>query len=137
AMNHATLLAKAEFEWERKIGGNTPPIRTPHGWFTIYHAVGPDKKYRLGAMLLDLRNPSLVTHRTRDWLLQPEESYEVDGYYKGVCFPCGQAVIDGELFVYYGGADKYVGVATCPFAGLLEYLLACPTEHAKLATSMA
>ena len=63
-------------------------------------------------------------YRSRDWILQPEEWYELEGFYKGVCFPCGKVVIDGTLFVYYGGADKYVGLATCPLQELLDYLLA-------------
>ena len=89
------------------MGFNIPPIKTPHGWLTIYHAVGPDKYYRLGAVLLDLDDPSIVLHRTPDWLLQPEADYEIEGFYRGVCFPCGAVVIDGTLFVYYGGGDKY------------------------------
>ena len=57
----AKLLAKQKFDWEAdKIGANTPPIRTQHGWLTLYHAVGQDKFYRLGALLLDLEDP---THR--------------------------------------------------------------------------
>ena len=120
------ILATAKYIWEQKIGGNTPPIKTKYGWLTIYHAVGPDKYYRLGAMLLDLDDPSIVLHRTPDWLLQPEEDYEIDGFYNGVVFPCGKVVIGDKLFVYYGGADKYVGVATCSFSGLLKHLTKCP-----------
>jgi predicted GH43/DUF377 family glycosyl hydrolase len=131
AMNNATLLAKAEFDWERKIGGNTPPIKTPHGWLTLYHAVGPDGHYRLGAMLLDLENPSIVRYRTRNWIFQPEEEFELKGYYNGVCFPCGTCVIDGTFFVYYGGADKYVGVATCAFQELIDELLSCPATPTR------
>ncbi len=125
---HASkLLAKGAFDWEnKKIGGNTPPIKTPYGWLTLYHAVGADKRYRLGALLLDLHDPSIARYRSYDWLLQPEEYYETEGYYPGVCFPCGKVVIDGTLFVYYGGADKYVGLATCKLDELLEYLLTCP-----------
>jgi predicted GH43/DUF377 family glycosyl hydrolase len=127
AWDESRLLAKAELPWENlKIGGNTPPMRTDHGWLTIYHAVGADHHYRLGAFLLDLDDPSIVRHRAADWLLQPEEDYELKGFYPGVCFPCGKVVIDGTLFVYYGGADKYVGVATCDLAELLDYLLSCP-----------
>lgn len=123
------LLAKAELPWEnRKIGGNTPPIKTEAGWVHLYHAVGADRHYRLGAFLLDLDDPSKILGRTTDWLLQPEEWYELEGFYPGVCFPCGNVVLDGTLFVYYGGADKYVGVATCPLAELVDYLLACPVE---------
>jgi predicted GH43/DUF377 family glycosyl hydrolase len=121
------LLAKAEFAWEnKKIGGNTPPIKTEHGWLTLYHAVGTDAHYRLGAMLLDLDDPSVIRYRTRDWLLQPEMGYETDGPYPGVCFPCGKVILGDTLFVYYGGADKYVGLATCKMDALMAYLLSCP-----------
>ena len=120
------ILAKARYDWEHKIGGNTPPIKTQHGWLTLYHAVGPDLHYRLGALLLDLENPAKVLHRTPDWLIQPEKEYELEGYYNGVIFPCGKVVIDGTLFVYYGGADKYVGLATCDLDELLDHLLTCP-----------
>ena len=117
------LLIKAELGWEnKKIGGNTPPIRTRDGWLTLYHAVGSDGHYRLGALLLDLNDPSRVIGRSRDWLLQPEEWYELNGYYPGVCFPCGKVIIDGTLFVYYGGADKYIGLATCQLEELLDDL---------------
>jgi predicted GH43/DUF377 family glycosyl hydrolase len=121
------LLIKIKYEWEaNKLGINTPPIKTPHGWLTIYHAVGKDKFYRLGALLLDLDDPSQVRHRTPDWLMQPETDYEIEGFYRGVCFPCGAVVIDGTLFVYYGGGDKYCAVATCSFEELIQHLLTCP-----------
>jgi predicted GH43/DUF377 family glycosyl hydrolase len=121
------LLIKNRYGWEAgKLGINTPPLKTPYGWLTIYHAVGPDKFYRLGALLLDLEDPSRVLHRTPDWLMQPETDYELDGYYRGVCFPCGALVIDGTLFMYYGAADKYCAVATCCLAELLDHLRSCP-----------
>ncbi|MCX8156511.1 MAG: glycosidase [Verrucomicrobiae bacterium] len=121
------LLIKNKYPWEAaKLGINTPPIRTPYGWFTLYHAVGPDKFYRLGALLLDLEDPSIVRHRTPDWLMQPETDYEIEGFYRGVCFPCGTIVKDDTLFVYYGAGDKYCALATCPFGALLDYLLQCP-----------
>lgn len=120
------LLVKQKNDWESgKIGINTPPIKTKHGWLTIYHAVGEDKYYRLGALLLDLKDPSKVLHRTSDWIMQPEEEYEIDGYYKGCVFPCGKVVIGDTLFVYYGAADKYVALATCHLEELLDYLLSC------------
>ena len=123
----STLLIKNKFPWEvYKLGVNTPPIKTPHGWFTIYHAVGTDKHYRLGALLLDLENPAKVLHRTPDWLMEAAADYELEGYYRGVCFPCGAVVIDGTLLVYYGGADKYCAVATCDFTQLIDHLRRCP-----------
>jgi len=123
------LLARRKFDWEAdKIGANTPPIKTPHGWLILYHAVGTDRFYRLGAMLLDVEDPSIVRYRTRDWVMQPEKDYEIEGYYRGVVFPCGKVVIGDTLFVYYGGGDKYCGVATCRLQELLDYLLTCPEE---------
>jgi predicted GH43/DUF377 family glycosyl hydrolase len=97
------LLAKGEFPWEEKIGANNPPLKTEHGWLQIYHGVGADKQYRLGAMLLDLDEPTIVTHRTRDPIYEPVMDYETEGFYKGVCFPCGHVVLDGTYFLYYGG----------------------------------
>jgi predicted GH43/DUF377 family glycosyl hydrolase len=121
------LLIKNRYWWETdKLGVNTPPIKTPHGWLTIYHAVGRDKFYRWGALLLDLNDPAKVLHRTPDWLYEPAADYEVEGYYRGVCFPCGVVVIGGTLFVYYGGADKFCAVATCGFEELIGHLLQCP-----------
>jgi predicted GH43/DUF377 family glycosyl hydrolase len=121
------LLIRNKYGWEAaKLGVNTPPIKTPHGWLTIYHAVGEDKYYRLGALILDLEDPAEVLHRTPTPILESEAWYEIEGYYRGVCFPCGAVVIDGTLFVYYGGADKYCCVATCSLNELLEHLLSCP-----------
>jgi beta-1,2-mannobiose phosphorylase / 1,2-beta-oligomannan phosphorylase len=119
------LLAKGKYDWESKIGGSTPPIKTERGWLVLYHAVGEDSYYRLGAMLLDLEDPLKVLYRTKDWLLEPKETYETEGLYNGVVFPCGNIVIDNTLFVYYGGADKYVCLATCPLDELLDYLCSC------------
>lgn len=121
-----TLLAQARFDWEEKVGGAAPPIKTEHGWFMLYHAVGADKKYRVGMMMLDAENPTIVTHRCNHPILEPGCDYEKDGIYKGICFPCGNAVKDGTLFVYYGGADQYVGVATANFREMVDYLLQSP-----------
>lgn len=120
------LLVKARYGWERKIGGSTPPLRTDAGWLTIYHAVGPDLHYRLGAMLLDLRDPTRVLHRSPDWLMQPEADYELNGFYHGCIFPCGNVIKDGTLFVYYGAGDRHVGVATCGVGEIVDYLKSCP-----------
>jgi len=122
------LLITPKYDWGNgKIGINTPPIKTAHGWLTLYHAVGKDLHYRIGALLLDLENPARVLHRTADWIMQPEADYELNGFYQGCVFPCGKVVIDNTLFVYYGGADKVVGLATCNLDDLLDYLISCPS----------
>ena len=76
--------------------------------------------------MLDLDDPSIVTHRLEEPVLVPEYDYECSGIYKGICFPCGNVVIDGKLFVYYGGADQYCCVATCNFDAIISELLAHP-----------
>jgi predicted GH43/DUF377 family glycosyl hydrolase len=126
AWKQLRLLAQGRETWEQKIGANNPPLRTPHGWLQIYHGVGPDKHYRLGALLLDLADPTRVTHRTRRPIYEPAAPYETRGIYDGVCFPCGHAVIDGTYFLYYGGADVSCNVATCRLDALVAHLLAQP-----------
>lgn len=122
------LLAKAEFDWELKVGANNPPLRTAHGWLQIYHAVGPDRHYRLGAMLLSLDNPFRITHRTRRPIYEPTAEWEKQGLYNGVCFPCGHAVLNGVYHLYYGGGDVVCGLARTPLDNLLHHLLKQPVS---------
>lgn len=126
AWKQLRLLAKAEFPWEEKIGANNPPLKTPAGWLQIYHAVGPDKHYRLGAFLLDLDDPTQVTHRTRRPIYEPAAEWETRGFYNGVCFPCGHAVLNQVYHLYYGGGDRVCGLATVALDALLEHLRAQP-----------
>ena len=99
-------------EWEaEKIGIGGPPIKTDQGWFLIYHGVSKNKVYSLGAALLDLDDPSKVIARQAEPILVPELDWEINGYVPNVVFSCGQALIDDEIYVYYGGADTVIGVA--------------------------
>jgi predicted GH43/DUF377 family glycosyl hydrolase len=110
-------------KWDsKKVGIGGLPIKTKNGWLLIYHAIGDDNKYRLGAMLLDLKNPTKIIAILDYPILEPEEWYERGGLTSHVVFTCGAVVINDELFVYYGGADKYVGVATVNLNELLEEL---------------
>lgn len=116
-----------EYSWEYwKIGGSAQPIKTEHGWFVTYHGVGEDGRYRVGAMILDLNNPEKVLYRTKQPILEPMYDYECEGIYKGICFPCGNVVIDGKLYVYYGAADQHVGVAICDFNEFIETVMKDP-----------
>ena len=54
--------------------------------------------------------------------MEPEHDYEIEGFYKGCVFPTGNVIVDDTLFVYYGAADKYVGLATCSVNKLLNHL---------------
>ena len=117
------LLATSREWWEQKLGASAPPIYTDRGWFMLYHAVDEKGTYRVGAMILDLEHPERVIGRTRSPILEPEETYETQGYYNGCVFPTGNVVKDGILYVYYGGADQYCCVATADFDALVEDVL--------------
>ena len=119
------LITGRKGTWEEKIGGSTPPILTDEGWLVIYHGVadGGLSQYRVGAMLLDREDPLKVIARLPEPILEPEYEYETRGFYNGCVFPTGNVVVDGTLYVYYGAADKYVGVATCALDDLIQELL--------------
>ena len=101
-----------------------PPVKTDKGWLVLYHANDAKEghRYKLGAMLLDLADPTKVLHRAAAPVLSPDERYENDGK-PGIVYAAGAAVQDGTLFVYYGGADKVVCVATAPLTDFLDALI--------------
>ncbi len=110
--------------WDsEKIGIAGPPIKTPKGWLLIYHGVSKTLTYRLGAVLLDLKNPSIIISRTVDTIFEPIEEYERVGVVRNAVFSCGAIVRGDTIYIYYGGADTVTGVATCSMKKLLKILL--------------
>lgn len=109
----------------QKIGIAGPPIETKHGWLLIYHGISKksDHHYHLRAALLDLKDPTRVIARTRDPILEPEMSYEHEGLVSHVVFSCGAVVKNDLLYIYYGGADKVICVATAKLSDILKQLL--------------
>ncbi|KKR80952.1 MAG: hypothetical protein UU27_C0019G0013, partial [Parcubacteria group bacterium GW2011_GWD1_40_9] len=79
-------------------------------------------KYKLGAMLLDLNNPTKILYRSKHAILSPEMHYENDGK-PGVIYASGAVIRGDDLYVYYGGGDKVVCVATTPLKEFLNYLI--------------
>jgi beta-1,2-mannobiose phosphorylase / 1,2-beta-oligomannan phosphorylase len=121
--NH-TLLLTPKQEWEAlKIGMGPPPIKTKKGWLLIYHGKDAPGVYRAGAALLDLQDPSILIGRTKTPILEPVEPYEKNGDVSNVVFPTGTCVLDGNLFIYYGAADKVCCLATVDLESLLDYIL--------------
>lgn len=104
--------------------GPTPPIKTKDGWLEIIHGVYKENRewcYSLGAILLDLDDPSKVIGVLDHWILTPCEPYETDGLTKNVVFSCG-AIADEEtdtIRIYYGAADECIGLATGSLSELL------------------
>lgn len=121
-------IARSEQPWEAlRIGAGAPPIRTAAGWLDIYHAVGDidgkGQAYRAGVMLHDLEDPARIIARAPDFIMEPEERFELEGAVNRVVFPCGNVVIGDTLFVYYGAADSVCCVATCKLQDLVDYCL--------------
>jgi beta-1,2-mannobiose phosphorylase / 1,2-beta-oligomannan phosphorylase len=111
--------------WDsRKLGAGAPPIKTKEGWLLIYQAVDDRDpgKYKIGAMLLDLDDPTKVLFRCNNPILEPTHWYENEGFKSGVAYPCGAVVMEGRLMVYYGGADTVICVASSPLDEFLEKL---------------
>jgi predicted GH43/DUF377 family glycosyl hydrolase len=104
-----------------KLGAGGPPLKTERGWLCIYHGVDQDKVYRLGVVLLDLEDPTRVLNWPAEAILEPEEPWELEGDVPNVVFTCGTAELDGHYFVYYGGADKVIAVATAEREALLDF----------------
>ncbi len=113
--------------WDKWIrGAGAPPLKTKEGWLLLYHAMDDDwSKYKVGAMLLDLKDPTKILHRAKEPILEPKEPYENCGYKPGVVYASGAVIKDGNLLVYYGGADNYTCVAYAP---LEEFLAALKKE---------
>ena len=114
-------------------GAATPPLRTKEGWLVLYHAMDkrdPDR-YKLGAMLLDINDPTKVLHRAAVPVLEPNMHYENEGAKRGVVFACGSVIKDDTLFVYYGGADSVACVATAPLDTFLEAVMHEPPIHTE------
>jgi predicted GH43/DUF377 family glycosyl hydrolase len=125
-------------DWDsRKVGCGPPPLRTKYGWLLIYQAVGNcgEYRYKIGAMLLDLKDPTKVLARSKSPILEPDVWYENEGWKAGVVYPCGAAIIKERLFVYYGGADMVVCVASVKLNGFIEQLATNDKESAEKATA--
>ena len=123
---HIFMSPEDEMPDTDKLGISGPPIETKYGWLLLYHAVSRKTQpmtYYVSAALLDLNDPSKVIARRKVPILEPETPYELFGQVNNVVFPCGAAIIGEDLFVYYGGADSVIGVATMKIEDLLNSLL--------------
>lgn len=110
--------------WDYKVrGAGSPPIRTSYGWLLLYHATDKAEphRYKVGAILLDIDNPSQILARSMQPVLTPDMWYENE-WKQGVVYVCGAFLEKGILYVYYGGGDKYVCLAKIEETHLLEWL---------------
>ena len=127
------IMKPLQYHWdEMKIGPGVPPIKTSRGWLSIYHGVFPTMDgsvYRLGVALHDLEDPSKIIAVGDEWILQPEEVYEITGYVHNVVFTCGAVPEDdGSVKIYWGGADKVMCMGTANLEDLVDHCLNKPRK---------
>lgn len=121
--DHSIIMSPRENnDWDSKsIGTNGVPIKTEHGWLLFYHGYEDSHIYRHSVALLDLDNPRKVIHRPATFIMEPEETWELKGDVPNVVFSCTNLVVGDEVYFYYAGADRLIGLATAPLADVIAF----------------
>ncbi len=114
------LIVKPTNPWEYvQIGNCGSPIETDSGWLVLTHGVGPMRKYSIGALLLDLDDPSKIIARLQEPLITPNE-VEREGYVPNVVYTCGAIVHENHLVIPYAMSDYATTFATIKVAELIS-----------------
>ncbi|MCI1020131.1 glycosylase [Microbacterium sp. C5A9] len=104
--------------WEVVQSGNCgSPLETPAGWLVLTHGVGPMRSYGIGAILLDLDDPTRVIGVLDRPLIEPPDA--IGGYVPNVVYTCGGIIHEGVLWIPHGVADQRIRVASVMLAPLL------------------
>ena len=122
------IIKPMTYHWdEMKVGPGATPIKSDKGWLNIFHGVFKTMDgavYRLGAALHNLEEPGKVLGVADDWILQPEDPWEVTGYVHNVVFTCGAvAEDDGTVKLYWGGADAVMCAGIAWIGDLIDLCL--------------
>jgi predicted GH43/DUF377 family glycosyl hydrolase len=114
------IIQEPEYSWEfMQIGNCGSPLATDEGWIVLTHGVGPMRQYCIGAILLDLENPTKIIARLDEPLLTPHEK-EREGYVPNVVYSCGAIIHNDELVIPYAMSDINSGIATVAVSELLS-----------------
>ncbi len=115
-------ILKPKFPWEFvQIGNCGSPIELEEGWLLLTHGVGPVRKYSIGAVLLDKKDPSRVLARSREPLVRPEPT-EREGYVPNVVYTCGALCHRDLIVLPYAVSDTFSNFATIKISALLANL---------------
>jgi predicted GH43/DUF377 family glycosyl hydrolase len=121
--NHKCLARTRHGRFDSKrLGAGAAPIKTSKGWLAIYHGATAKHRYCLGAILLDLNDPSIVLARSEEPIMEPKTDYELTGFFGEVVFTNGHIVNGDEIQMYYGAADEIVALATFSIKEILKTL---------------
>ena len=117
------LLLKPAYPWEIiQLGNCGSPLKTDQGWLLLTHAVGPVRRYVIGAVLLKLDDPTQLIGRLSEPLIAPLES-EREGYVPNVVYTCGWLAYGQRLLIPYAMSDSACGIITLSKQELLDELL--------------
>lgn len=121
---HHCILRTRENWWDcARVGAGAAPIKTAEGWLEIYHGADHQHRYCLGAVLLDLNDPTKVLARSKDPLFEPMADYEKTGFFGNVVFSNGHLVDGDTITLYYGASDEVICGATFSIQDILSDLL--------------
>jgi predicted GH43/DUF377 family glycosyl hydrolase len=121
--DEARLFRGPVFPWEViQIGNCGPPIETDAGWLLLTHGVGPMRRYCVGALLLDLEDPSRVIGQTTEPILVPAGREKI-GYVPNVVYSCGGMVHAGKLILPYAMSDIATRIAVIDLQELLNSMV--------------
>ena len=113
-----------EQPWELvQIGNCGSPMETEKGWIMLTHGVGPVREYCIGAVLLDLNDPSRVIGRLKEPLIVPAEE-DREGYVPNVVYTCGAMILNDDIIIPYATSDSVSHIAIISVKELLEKLSA-------------
>jgi predicted GH43/DUF377 family glycosyl hydrolase len=115
----STTVQVPRWEWELlQLGNCGSPIETEQGWLVLTHGVGPMRTYSIGALLLDLDDPTRVLASSPRPILTPAPDEQV-GYVPNVVYTCGALLIGDALIIPYAIADHSISVASMSCSALL------------------
>jgi predicted GH43/DUF377 family glycosyl hydrolase len=113
-------IIQPEYPWEFvQIGNCGSPIELDDCWLLLIHGVGPVRKYSIGAVLLDKKDPSKVLARSREPLVRPEPT-EREGYVPNVVYTCGALRHRDQIVLPYAVSDTFSNFATIKIAALMQ-----------------
>jgi len=122
--NHKCIAVTRPDEWDSaRIGAGASPIKTPEGWLEIYHGANSENRYCLGALLLDINDPSKVIARSKEPIMEPTMEYERTGFFGNVVFTNGHIVDGDTITIYYGASDEVICGANFSISEILNLLL--------------
>lgn len=121
--NHKCIAKTRHGKFDSKrLGAGASPIKTEKGWLEIYHGATAENRYCLGAILLDLNDPTLVIARSEEPIMEPIASYEQTGFFGNVVFTNGHIVNGDTITMYYGASDEHVCMAKFSIMDILQTL---------------